>query len=182
MRLKLIQHRETCIDSVYIFEDFLDDLNYLNFIKEKIIKSTEVDKMSHSTNVKATMTNYDDLLKDQDIIILQRKILEIIAISYKLRTPHPNQDFKLSFTDCWGMKHLKEQYTNNHCHSGCHWSGAFYADVPEPVEMFFNDFFQAVELKSNMLVFFTGHIKHLVHSSKKESTRLSIGFNISQGF
>ena len=180
MKLKLIQHRETCIDSVYIFEDFLDDFNYLNFVKEKIIKSTEIDKMNHSTNVKATMTEYDDLLKDQDLVFLQRKILETIATSFQLRTPHPNQEFKLSLIDCWGMKHTKGQFTKQHSHSGAAWSGSFYIDVPEPVEMFFDDFLQSIELKSNMLVFFTGHIKHLVHESKKESTRLSIGFNISQ--
>jgi len=182
MRLRLIQHRETCIDSVYIFEDFLDDLDYLNFIKKEVIKSTEVDKMNYSTNVKAMMTDYGDLLQNSNLIFLQKKILETISISFTLRTPHPHQEFNLSFCDCWGMKHSKKEHTKQHSHSGQDWSGAFYVDVPSPVQMFFGDFLDGVELKSNMLVFFTGHIKHLVHASNTELDRLSIGFNIKHSF
>lgn len=180
MKLKLIQHRETCIDSVYIFKDFLEDLEYLKYVKEKIKKCTEIDKMNHYTNVQANMTEYNELLKNEDLIFLQKKILDHVAMVYTLRTPHPHQEFKLSLTDCWGMKHTKGQFTKQHSHSGAAWSGSFYIDVPSPVEIFFSDFMQSLKLESNMLVFFTGHIKHLVNASEDESNRLSIGFNLEQ--
>lgn len=182
MNLKLIQHNESCINSVYIFKDFLEDLEYLKYVKEKIKKCTEVDKMNHSTNVQANMTEFNELLKNEDLILLQKKILQHVATVYTLRSPHAHQEFILSFSDCWGMKHSKKEFTKQHTHAGAAWSGAFYIDVPSPVEMFFADFTQSLKLESNMLVFFTGHTKHLVNASEDESDRFSIGFNLEQNF
>lgn len=178
MLLRPIQTSETAINSIYILENFLDDENYLNFLFEKIKNYTTKDEMNRETNVKASMTSWAKLLEDSDFNFLHNKILETLLNIFMLRTPHPNQKYKLGYYDSWGMSHKKGDFTLNHTHTNAVFSGAFYFRVPCFTEMVFDDFQESVELKNNMLLLFPALCKHKVgkHTSKEE--RISMAFNI----
>jgi len=78
MKLKLLQHSSSAINSIYIFEDFIDDKNYIKHISNKIKQYTEVDEMQRMTNVKASMTNYTKLMEDSDFNFVHQKIIEFL--------------------------------------------------------------------------------------------------------
>tara|TARA_E500000318_G_scaffold11968_1_gene10812 strand:+ start:172 stop:729 length:558 start_codon:yes stop_codon:yes gene_type:complete len=179
MRLKLIQSSETSINSIYIIEDFLDDTNLLNKLTKKIENYTQVDAMSYKTNVKASMTTFDKLLKDNEFNFFHKKILDTLAFVYTIRSPHPNENIKLMMTNSWGMRHQKFEKTLLHIHSTFHWSGAFYLNVPsDNISMYFPDFGEKISLKNNMLVFFNGNTKHAVDCHESKEDRISMAFNV----
>ena len=179
MRLKLFQSSETNINSVYIIEDFLEDMNLLSKLTKKIENYTQVDEMFHKTNVKASMTTYDKLLQDNEFDFFHKKILDTLAFVYTLRSPHPHERIKLMMTNSWGMRHQKFEKTKLHIHTSFHWSGAFYLNVPsDNIFMYFPDFEEKISLKDNMLVFFNGNTKHAVDCHESEEDRISMAFNV----
>lgn len=180
MKLKLIQHNYHSICSAYIFEDFLDDLSYLDSLSNKIKLLTAHDEMNHKTNVKANMTSYAKLLEDNSFNFLYQKIMETIAICYRLRTAHHQEKFKLNIIDSWGMCHKENEETVLHDHGVVTWSAAFYLQVPQKTNFNIVDFNSYVELKSNMLVFFPGIVKHFVSPFTGEGCRISMACNIQQ--
>lgn len=178
MKLSVIQSSSAAINSVYILKDFMDDLQNKNFLCEKIKNYTLVDEMAKSTNVKASMTSWRKLLEDSDFNDLHLKILETLAMIFTLRNPHPEEKYTFSYQDSWGMCHQKGDFTLNHVHAECRFSGAFYLDVPCPTHMFFDDYDEKVKLKSNMLVLFPGLCKHKVEENVSDEKRISMAFNI----
>tara|TARA_R100001510_G_scaffold8388_1_gene6448 strand:- start:369 stop:926 length:558 start_codon:yes stop_codon:yes gene_type:complete len=178
MLLKLIQSSETAINSVYILEDFLDNTNHLNFLCEKIRRYTTKDEMNHTTNVKASMTSWKKLLTDNDFDFLHKKILETLFNIFLLRTPHPSMTYTLDYKDSWGMSHEKGNFTHNHTHINCVFSGAFYFRVPCFTEMVFDDYEKSIELKDNMLLLFPALCKHKVGKHTSDEKRISMAFNI----
>ena len=117
-------------------------------------------------------------LDDRDFNSLNKKILDMLSFIFKLRTPNPNQPFKLRMMNSWGMCHKKLDRTKNHIHAFADWSGAFYFTVPKKVSMSFPDFNSSVELEKNMLILFQSYTKHGVDTSYCEESRLSMAFNI----
>lgn len=178
MLLKLIQTKETAINSIYILENFLDDMNHLDFLCKKIKTYTTKDEMNRATNVKASMTSWAKLLEDSDFDFLHNKILETLFNIFMLRTPHPHQKYKIGYFDSWGMSHKKGDFTINHTHTNCVFSGAFYFRVPCFTEMIFDDFAESVELKDNMLLLFPALCKHKVGKHTSEEERISMAFNM----
>jgi len=179
MILNVIQYNCSAINSVYIYEDFLENLEYLNSLKEKLITHLDKkDNKDYQTNVYAKMTNWTELLNDNDFSFLHEKILRTLNNTLKLRIPTPNESLRYSYTDSWGMVHKEGDFTHDHIHSYNVWSGAFYFDVPHPTRMWFEDFQKDVELKTNMLVLFHGITKHRVPSFTGDKLRYSMGFNI----
>lgn len=178
MKIKLIQSSCNAINSVYIVEDFLDDLEYLNFLSSKIEKYTLEDEMQKSTNVKASMTSWQKLLKDSDFNNIHVKILEILSNIYTLRTPHPDAPITFLYQDSWGMSHQMNDFTVNHIHAPSAFAGGFYFKVPCATEMYFDDYQSSVQLKENMLVLFPALCKHKVSNHTSEVNRISMAFNI----
>jgi len=178
MKIKLIQSSCSAINSVYIVEDFLDDLEYLNFLSSKVEKYTLKDEMQKSTNVKASMTSWQKLLRDPDFNTIHIKILEILSNIYILRTPHPNEQIVFSYHDSWGMSHQINDFTINHIHFPSTFSGSFYFKVPCATEIYFDDYESGVQLKENMLLLFPSLCKHKVSKHTSEVNRISMAFNI----
>lgn len=177
MKLNVVQSSSAAINSIYIIHDFLDDLSYLKSLEDSLEKYTLKDEMENSTNVKATMTEYEKLLGDEQFNKIHTKILETLAFIFTLRTPHPHEVLSFEMIDSWGMRHRKNNETVNHIH-GSSFSGAFYVRVPSPTVMFFEDYFHSLELENNMLVLFPGFTKHAVEKYLGDIDRISMAFNI----
>jgi len=178
MKIEILQHSHNSINSVYIFRDFLDDLDYLKKITEKVALYTEKDEMNHQTNVKANMTGYKKLIEDDDFNFVHKKIMETIAIVFKLRVPSGNQKIKLTMIDSWGMRHKQGENTATHVHT-VSWATAFYLYVPHETNMFFEEYYSWIPLTTNSLVFFQGFTKHAVNEHIGDQDRLSMASNIT---
>lgn len=180
MKLSLIQSNCSAINSVYIYREFLHDLNYLNLLSNKISQFTiEKNQLDYQTNVIAKMTDWKKLLTDEDFNFLHIEILQTLYNTINLRNPSPNARLKLVFTDSWGMSHSEGDHTVDHIHGLNEFSGAFYFDVPCETKMWFEDYQEDTQLESNMLVLFSGMTKHRVSKHFGEKKRISMGFNIS---
>ena len=181
MKLEIIQHSHLSINSCYIFKNFLDNLDYLNIVKNKIKELTIKDEMQHSTNVKANMTSYGKLLEEEEFNSLHKKILETIAICFQLRTPHQSP-FNLKMTNSWGMLHKQNERSVLHCHQACDWSAAFYLQIPHQTIFRLPEFDAQINLEDNLLVFFRGITQHSVDPFQGEGERISMACNINQEF
>jgi len=180
MKLKLIQSNCSAINSVYIFENFLENINYLELLKNEIVKYTsKSNELDYKTNVIAKMTNWYELLKNEHFHKIHVSILETLYNVINLRNPTTNEKLNIEFLDSWGMKHEEGDYTKDHIHTMCNFSGAFYFDVPTPTTMWFEDYQASVDLKDNMLVLFPGMCKHRVGIHQGEKPRYSMAFNIN---
>ena len=180
MKLSLIQSNCSAINSVYIYENFLEDLQYLELLKSKIAEYTnKPNKLDYKTNVLAKMTDWQHLLKDEDFSRIHQSIAITLYNTLNLRFPKPNESIKIEFGDSWGMKHTAEDYTKDHVHNFCNFSGSFYFEVPTKTKMWFEDYQQDVELKDNMLVLFPALCKHRVSKHKGDKPRYSMAFNMT---
>tara|TARA_Y100000114_G_C11649650_1_gene273521 strand:- start:98 stop:667 length:570 start_codon:yes stop_codon:yes gene_type:complete len=179
MKIRLIQSNCSSLNSIFIFEDFLEDLNYLNLLKTKIEKFTSKDnRLDYVTNVKAKMTEWTTLLDDNDFGKFHQSVGETLYNVINLRNPTCNEKLKVQFIDSWGMRHTEGNFTKDHIHSFCTYSGGFYFDVPSPTEMWFEDFQEGINLKNNMLVLFPALCKHRVSIHRGEKHRISMAFNM----
>lgn len=180
MKLRLIQSNCSAINSIYIYENFLDDLQYLNLLKSHISEYTnKPNDLDYKTNVFAKMTNWKKLLEDQDFNKIHQSIAETLYNTINLRNPCPNQKIEFFFDNSWGMKHDEGDYTQDHIHNFAYFSGSFYFEVPTPTMMWFEDYQQDVELKDNMLVLFPGLCKHRVTAHTGQKPRYSMAFNMT---
>lgn len=178
MKLDVIQISSSAINSIYIYRNFLEDLNKLNYFKKKIEKLTEKDEMQRTTNVKASMTSFNKLIEDNKFEYLHKKILETLSITWMLRTPHPENEVRFEIFNSWGMKHKKGDFTLNHIHM-CNFSCAFYMKVPKSTYIKFDDFERTLELEENMLLLFPGYTKHSVFENNSDDYRISMSSNIN---
>ena len=180
MRLNLIQNNCSAINSIYIYENFLEDVEYLELLKTKIAEYTNrPNELDYKTNVFAKMTDWVHLLKDQDFIKIHQSIAMTLYNTLNLRFPTPNLNIKIQFNDSWGMKHTEGDHTKDHIHSFHHFSGSFYFEVPTITKMWFEDYQQDIELKDNMLVLFPGLCKHRVSTHQGDKPRYSMAFNMT---
>ncbi len=179
MKLKLIQTSSNAIGSVYIFHDFLSNLEYLEKVKKLVIKEINKEPLQKLDSVMATTTDYEKLLQVKELRNFFIKILETLSNVYTLRAPSPQNIMEFSMCDAWGMIHKKGDFTMEHMHAPGAWSGAFYCEVPDETQMYFADFLKYYKLEKNMLILFPGITKHSVSKQTSEKERISIAFNIS---
>lgn len=178
MKLEIIQNGTSSLYSVYIVRDYLseDKLSILNNI---IFSLTETDSMHRKTNVKANMTNYNQLKEIPECQDLFLQTIYTIDSIVKLRSCHTAETYKYFVTDAWGMRHASKDYSQIHFHYPSDWSCAFYISVPNPSpKMEFLEFASFLPLETNMLVMFPGMVKHSVTANESEKDRISLAFNI----
>ena len=179
MKISVIQSNCSSINSIYIFENFLEDLQYLELLKNKIAQKTnKSNELDYKTNVKGKMTDWTELLKDEDFKKIHISIAENLYNVINLRNPCANQKIKIGYEDSWGMKHDEGDHTVDHIHNFCNFSGSFYFEVPTATLMWFEDYQQDLELKDNMLVLFPALCKHRVSMHKGQKPRYSMAFNM----
>jgi hypothetical protein len=179
LKLRLIQTSSNAIGSVYIFHDFLSNLEYLEKVKKLVIKEINKEPLENLANVMATTTDYKKLLQVKELRNFFIKILETLSNVYTLRTTAPQDVMEFEMYDAWGMRHKKGDFTLEHIHAPCAWSGAFYCEVPDETHMYFPDFLESYKLEKNMLILFPGITKHSVSEHTSEKERISMAFNIS---
>ena len=179
MRLELIQTNCSAINSIYIYKNFLEDLEYLDLLKQKVDEHTTKSELDYKTNVIAKMTSYEKLLEDKNFERIHRLIIETLHNTINLRNPTANSSYDFTYVDSWAMCHSEGDYTRDHIHGWVNFSGSFYLSVPSITEMWFEDFQQSIELKDNMLLLFPGLTKHRVGPHKGKENRYSMAFNIN---
>ena len=178
MKLRLIQTNCSAINSIYVYENFLEDLSYLNILKNKIIEYTKNGELDYKTNVLAKMPGWKKLLEDDDFNRIHQNIIHTLYNIINMRNPTPNEEIAFGYRDSWGMSHGEGDYTKDHIHNFSHFSGSFYFEVPTTTRMWFEDYQEEIELKDNMLVLFPGLTKHRVTAHTGEKQRYSMAFNL----
>lgn len=178
-QIQLLQYDYKSHFSVFSIDNLLPE-DYLQKITDKTIELTTNDTMDRSTNVKANMTSYIEILKHSEYQQMFDSIMEYLNIFIKLRTPHWNRDIDYYIKEAWGMQHTKGDYTQNHVHPNTNWSIAFYLRVPtNDTYMYFDDFNDTLPLATNRLFIFPGLAKHRVTAHTSDITRISIAANIN---
>jgi hypothetical protein len=178
---KVIQFHPSSLYSVFVFENVFDK-NYLNTLHKKVDSLTKDNvSMTRMSNVKATMTDWEECLKYKTFTKLNTKIIELLNTVIRLRTSHETIDLSYKIIEMWGMRHKKGDYTNLHDHwvGDVKWSGAFYVSVPGETIIEFPEFKKREQIKSNSLYLFPGMVKHEVYEQKYDEHRLSLAFNIN---
>ncbi len=179
MNLQLFQFSDTSLHCAYIIRDYLPKEEMLN-LDETIRELTKKDSMNRQTNVKANMTSYTALQDSSKCGSFFQKVAHSIDAIIKLRGRNGQDVFCYNFVDSWGMRHKKDDYTVEHSHLPCFWSGAYYTYVPEPKPFVeFREFNQKVKLETNMLLLFPGSLLHKVSKNESEEDRISMAFNIN---
>ena len=179
MNLRVIQTNCSAINSIYIYYNFLEDMEYLNLLKGKIQKHATKSEQYNSTTLLAKQTGYHTLIEDTDFNKIHQSIGHTLYNTIKLRNPTPNDKIQISFEASWGICHEEGDSTQEHIHPFINFSGAFYLDVPTDTRMWFEDFQQDVKLETNMLILFPSLCKHRVHKHVGKQPRISMAFNIN---
>jgi|TARA_R100001460_G_scaffold31948_2_gene62815 hypothetical protein len=179
MNIKILQHNEFSLFAVYVLEDFLSEQENL-LVTEEVKKCIQEDNLlTNKTNVHAEMTSWQSALKRENLEFFFKKVADMVMIIYKMREPNPNRAQELTFFDSWAMKHNKNDYTRNHIHGSTMFSGSYNCLVPSSDQfMFFPDFTDNVQMKSNQLIFFHGLAKHSVNKNSSHNPRYSLAFNM----
>ena len=85
---KVIQFHSSSLYSVFIFENLFDK-NYLDILNKKVDLLTKNNvSMTRLSNVKATMTDWEECLKHKTFTKLNTKIIELLNTVIRLRTSH----------------------------------------------------------------------------------------------
>ena len=177
IKTRIIQNRYSDLNSVFVYENFLDH-KYLKKLQQKPFEITKKDIMKKSTNVKATMTNWKDVLQHKEYQELTTKIVQILDITIQLRSPSCD-NFEYHIDDFWAMRHNRGDHSNLHIHLPSIFSGVFYVDVPGDTLLKFNNFDHSELIKTNTLYLFASSIQHEVFRQQYDEPRLSLAFNIS---
>tara|TARA_R100000005_G_C4987113_1_gene195177 strand:+ start:1418 stop:1969 length:552 start_codon:yes stop_codon:yes gene_type:complete len=179
MNIKILQHNEFSLFAVYVLEDFLSEQENLLVTQEVQKCIQEDDSLTYKTNVQAEMSSWQSALKRENLNFFFKKVADMAMIIYKMRDPNPNRSQELNFLDAWAMKHNKNDYTRRHIHGSTMFSGSYNCLVPSSEQyMFFPDFEDNVQMKSNQLIFFHGLTKHSVNKNAVEHPRYSLAFNM----
>ena len=164
MNLRVIQTNCSAINSIYIYYNFLEDMEYLNLLKGKIQKHATKSEQYNSTTLLAKQTGYHTLIEDTDFNKIHQSIGHTLYNTINLRNPTPNDKIQISFEASWGICHEEGDSTQEHIHPFINFSGAFYLDV---------------KLETNMLILFPSLCKHRVHKHVGKQPRISMAFNIN---
>ena len=179
MNLSLIQTHCSAINSIYIYHNFLENIEYLDFLKNKVQGHATQREQYNSTTLSARQTGYHTLIEDNDFSKIHESIGHTLYNTINLRHPTPNDKIQITFESSWGICHEEGDFTHEHIHAFATFSGAFYFDVPTETRMWFEDFQQDVKLERNMLILFPSLCKHRVHRHVGKQPRISMAFNIN---
>ena len=109
MNVSIYHNHPNSLASIFVFKNFIRSEIYQKEILDCIKKNTKVDKMKTYTNVKATMSGWDDLLKESILQNFFTKLIETLDMTIRIRSS-TTQDFDYRIADCWAMKHKKNDF------------------------------------------------------------------------
>ena len=177
----------------YIEEDQFNPPIFIKDYKDEFIKEAHQklinmiydlgDQTSHTSNVKAQMTNWF-LQNEPDIII--HTFLKWITVSIESLIPEvcykdpivKNNKFKVINHNVWGAVYNKNDYTQPHAHGGTSWSWVYYISVPDGSSpLIFTRSDMKINIKSGQLVIFPGYMVHHVPIQKSNKSRIVLAGN-----
>lgn len=176
--LRILQSSLLSSHCVYMLDNMFKE-SYVQEMLEHVKSLTEKDTMNRKSNVKANMTDYDELLHHDLYKELLFSSIEYLDLFTKMRTISKT-GYVYKVQDAWAMKHTRGDHTVLHSHYLWGWSGAFYLQIPEETRMYFGDFSKEEVLRENTLYLFPSSVMHQVHEHRGEEPRYSIAFNIIQ--
>lgn len=176
--LRIIQSSPLSSHCVYMLDNMFEE-SYVQEMLEHVKLLTEKDTINKTSNVKANMTDYRELLRHDIYKKLFFSAIEYLDLFTKMRNTLTT-GYIYEVEDAWAMKHTKGDYTVLHNHNLWGWSGAFYLQISEETRMYFGDFLKEEFLKENTLYLFPSSVMHQVHEHRGDESRYSIAFNITQ--
>ncbi len=183
LRLSDSRYAVEFVDKFPIITQQVPQWETLNPLLEKGIRASG-DKQSHSTNVKADMTDFRMWEPDQPAFeqfqVICKYALEMVMAN---SPPQAVPFLKPSVTDCWGVVYKKDEYTLQHDHWPSMWSFTYYVNVTDDcAPIVFPNAKLSVQPKNGMICMFPGWIAHYVPKQEGSHERVMIAGNIAQKF
>lgn len=155
-------------------------------IKKYIRRIYEIgDIMSKSTNVKASMSDYQLHKREKIFHPLLDKVIDKIKNNFDLDIlqnleVNPKDTFNYQLIESWSAIYKHGDFAIKHNHSLCYISFCLYLQVDEfSSPLFFNDLNFHIKPQKNMLIVFPSFLNHSVEKQeKKGKDRIVIAGNI----
>ena len=159
---------------------FTTHLKLDSTITDTIIKTIRDggDKQNRTTNVKASMTDWQ-MQEEPGFVELENEIISIIHYLPNIACHHYIGDNQFAIEAMWGTCYKKNDYTDIHAHWPAVWSGTFYVDIPTDYAgtLFFPELDHNIEPVTGQLVIFNGNTLHGVKTIQSNSERIAVSFN-----
>ena len=143
------------------------------------------DQLHHTSNVKATMTDWDSHNRNDHINKIAQKALHLSQQDGQ--TKHP-----LEIANCWGALYTKGEHTIEHHHWPFTWSFTYYVRVsPNTAPLVFHNIFNPqlkeyqqlhIYPKKGDLFIFPSLVRHSVPKQESDEERIMVSGNIWYNF
>jgi len=142
------------------------------------------DVLKHTSNVKASMTDWDSHKKNIHINSVAKKALFLCQDGMKTKYP-------LEIADCWGALYTKGEHTVEHHHWPFTWSFTYYVKVSDntaplvfhnilnPEKEFVN---MPIQPKKGDMFIFPSTLRHSVPEQESDEERIMVAGNIWYNF
>lgn len=141
-----------------------------NIDSDKIIIENQDFSKTWVSETKSSFFSENSKIKEESVVYLLKNISELLK--EKIKNP-----FEINLKNIWSNKYEKNDYQEEHIHSGCHFSFIIYKDVKESRTVFLSawkdliggwemeDLFPNrfnVQCRSNQICVFPSFVKHMV--------------------
>ena len=172
----------TLVSKSVMFASMLDlDRGYLRRC-ETLIKQ-HGDTLKNKTNLISPMTDWCYIIDEPHF----HPLLDAIAKKFE-SVIDPEAMAQLELTQCWGAYYNKTDHAIRHDHKEAEWSFVYYINADKGSSTFdihehYEPFDAAevtlkLEVETNKLIFFRGHVQHSVSPQKSDGERVCIAGNL----
>ena len=143
------------------------------------------DVLKHTSNVKASMTDWDSHKKNIHINSVAKKALFLCQDGMKTKYP-------LEIADCWGALYTKGEHTVEHHHWPFTWSFTYYVKVSDnTAPLVFHNILNPnsnefvpmlIQPKKGDMFIFPSTLRHSVPEQKSDEERIMVAGNIWYNF
>ena len=143
------------------------------------------DVLKHTSNVKASMTDWDSHEKNSHINAIAKKALFLCQDGMKTKYP-------LEIADCWGALYTKGEHTVEHHHWPFTWSFTYYVKVSDnTAPLVFHNILNPntnefvpmpIQPKKGDMFIFPSQMRHSVPEQESDEERIMVAGNIWYNF
>ena len=166
------------------YENFSEEFGSIHHKIEYYIRKRG-DVLKHTSNVKASMTEWDAHNNNTHIKAIAEKALFLCQDGMETKYP-------LEIADCWGALYTKGEHTIEHHHWPFTWSFCYYVKVSDttPPLLFHNminpqdksSVDMPIQPKKGDMFIFPSTLRHSVPAQETEEERMVIAGNIWYNF
>ena len=166
------------------YENFSKEFGSIHHKIEYYIRKRG-DVLKHTSNVKASMTEWDAHKNNTHINAIAEKALFLCQDGMETKYP-------LEIADCWGALYTKGEHTIEHHHWPFTWSFCYYVKVSDttPPLLFHNiinpqdksSMDMPIQPKKGDMFIFPSTLRHSVPAQETEEERMVIAGNIWYNF